>query len=42
MTNSSTIVQRVWNYCSPKHSANLSDPNVLAAAIAEELGKDEL
>jgi type I restriction enzyme M protein len=37
MTNSSTIVQRVWNYCSLEDSANLPDPDVLAAEIVEDL-----
>ncbi len=42
-TQSSTIVQRVWNYCnvlrdeSLEDSANLPDPDVLAAEIIEDL-----
>ena len=42
-TESSTIVQRLWNYCnvlrdeSLEDSANLPDPDILAREIMEEL-----
>jgi type I restriction enzyme M protein len=42
-TQSSTIVQRLWNYCNVlrddllEDSADLPDPDVLAAEIVEDL-----
>lgn len=42
-TESTTIVQRLWNYCnvlrdeSLEETANLPDPDVLAAEIVDDL-----